>query len=956
LINTARQVSTARPKSAVNAARQISYLSKSAHSSVKRPFDKKTSFTYSNVTQKVNIVRSKTANTARPKAVVNVGLGNRVNAIKASACGVWKPKTKVIDHVSKNNSALKTMKIFDYIDAQGRSNVLQMCDKKNNVLFNDTGCIVLSPDFKLIIERQVLIRVPRKNNMCSVDLKNIVPKEGLTYLFVKSTSDESKFWHRRIGHLNFKTMKKLVKENLVRGLPSKLFKNNQDCVACQKGKQHRASCKSKTKNSISLPLLLFHMDLFGPTFVKQLMKKMYCLVVIDDYSRFTWVFFLASKDETNAILKTFIMGIENLVDHKVKGIRCDNRVEFKNREMNRFCEMKGKFDSKADDGFFVGYSLNSKAFRVFNSKIRIVEENLHIRFNENTPNVVGTKACNNAGQARKEKEHVKDYILLPLWTADPPFSHDQRSTFNSSSDHEDDDDEEADMNNMDTTIQVSPVPTTRIHKDHPFDQAQHGSSRKKDERGIVIRNKAILVAQGHTQEEGIDYDKVFAPVSSIEAIRLFLTYASFKDFVMYQMDVKSAFLYGKIEEEVYVCQPKGFEDPDFPNKVYKVKKALYGLYQAPRAWPDIMFVVCACARYQVNPKVSHLHAVKWISSLWYPKDSPFDLVAYTDSDYAGASLDRKSITRVYTSCIEQFWANVNVKTINGEVQLQALVDGKKVIITESTLTQMGYEKILQKLTFYKEFFSLQWKFFIHTILQCLSSKTTAWNEFNSTMDFSIICLATNKKFNFSKYIFESMVKNLDNVNKFFMYPRFVQVFLDKQLEGMSNHNRIYIPPSHTKKIFRNMRKVRKGFSGRETPLFPTMMVQAQEKIGEGSANPTDPQHTPIILQPSTSQPQKTQIHRKPRRKDTQVPQLSVPISVVDEAVNEEIDDSLVRAATTTSSLEAEQDNGNIIKIQSKATPNESSSQGTNSNGGPKCQETMEDTLLRLGLRMYLYFL
>nr|GEY66575.1 putative ribonuclease H-like domain-containing protein [Tanacetum cinerariifolium] len=799
LINTARQVSTARPKSAVNAARQISYLSKSAHSSVKRPFDKKTSFTYSNVTQKVNIVRSKTANTARPKAVVNVGLGNRVNAIKASACGVWKPKTKVIDHVSKNNSALKTMKIFDYIDAQGRSNVLQMCDKKNNVLFNDTGCIVLSPDFKLIIERQVLIRVPRKNNMCSVDLKNIVPKEGLTYLFVKSTSDESKFWHRRIGHLNFKTMKKLVKENLVRGLPSKLFKNNQDCVACQKGKQHRASCKSKTKNSISLPLLLFHMDLFGPTFVKQLMKKMYCLVVIDDYSRFTWVFFLASKDETNAILKTFIMGIENLVDHKVKGIRCDNRVEFKNREMNRFCEMKGKFDSKADDGFFVGYSLNSKAFRVFNSKIRIVEENLHIRFNENTPNVVGTKACNNAGQARKEKEHVKDYILLPLWTADPPFSHDQRSTFNSSSDHEDDDDEEADMNNMDTTIQVSPVPTTRIHKDHPFDQAQHGSSRKKDERGIVIRNKAILVAQGHTQEEGIDYDKVFAPVSSIEAIRLFLTYASFKDFVMYQMDVKSAFLYGKIEEEVYVCQPKGFEDPDFPNKVYKVKKALYGLYQAPRAWPDIMFVVCACARYQVNPKVSHLHAVKWIS-------------------------------------------------------------------------------------------------------------------------------------------------------------RFVQVFLDKQLEGMSNHNRIYIPPSHTKKIFRNMRKVRKGFSGRETPLFPTMMVQAQEKIGEGSANPTDPQHTPIILQPSTSQPQKTQIHRKPRRKDTQVPQLSVPISVVDEAVNEEIDDSLVRAATTTSSLEAEQDNGNIIKIQSKATPNESSSQGTNSNGGPKCQETMEDTLLRLATttRGYLF--
>ncbi|GJY80109.1 putative ribonuclease H-like domain-containing protein [Tanacetum coccineum] len=118
---------------------------------------------------------------------------------------------------------------------------------------------------------------------------------------------------------------------------------------------------------------------------------------------------------------------------------------------------------------------------------------------------------------------------------------------------------------------------------------------KKDERGIVIRNKARLVAQGHTQEEGIDYDEVFAPVARIEAIRIFLAYASYMGFMVYQMDVKSAFLYGQIEEEVYVCQPPGFEDPDHPDKVYKVVKALYGLHQAPRACihTDIMFVVCA---------------------------------------------------------------------------------------------------------------------------------------------------------------------------------------------------------------------------------------------------------------------------------------------------------------------------------------------------------------------------
>ncbi|GJV48609.1 putative ribonuclease H-like domain-containing protein [Tanacetum coccineum] len=163
----------------------------------------------------------------------------------------------------------------------------------------------------------------------------------------------------------------------------------------------------------------------------------------------------------------------------------------------------------------------------------------------------------------------------------------------------------ADMNNLYTTIQVIPIPTTRIHKYHPLDQVigdlqsatqtrkmsknlkEHGFN-KKDERGIVIRNKERLVAQGYTQKEGIDYDEVFAPVARIEAIRLFLAYASFKDFVVYQMDVKSVFLYGKIEEEVYVCQPPGFEDPDFPDRVYKVEKALYGLHQAPRAWYETL--------------------------------------------------------------------------------------------------------------------------------------------------------------------------------------------------------------------------------------------------------------------------------------------------------------------------------------------------------------------------------
>nr|GEZ53588.1 putative ribonuclease H-like domain-containing protein [Tanacetum cinerariifolium] len=188
--------------------------------------------------------------------------------------------------------------------------VSQMCDKKNSVLFTDTECLVLSPDFKLPDKSQVLLRVPRENNMYNVNLKNIIPSGDLTCLFAKETIDESNLWHRWLGHINFKTINKLVKGNLVGGLPTKVFKNNNTCVACKKGKQYRASCKTKPDSSIDQPLFRLHMDLFGPTFAKSLNKKSYYLVITDAYSRFTWMFFLATKDETSLILKTFITGLE----------------------------------------------------------------------------------------------------------------------------------------------------------------------------------------------------------------------------------------------------------------------------------------------------------------------------------------------------------------------------------------------------------------------------------------------------------------------------------------------------------------------------------------------------------------------------------------------------------------------------------------------------------------------
>ncbi|GJV95675.1 putative ribonuclease H-like domain-containing protein [Tanacetum coccineum] len=524
-VNTARPVSTARcvktvrpnntahPNSTVSCARPKSHFQNKAQLIDQRPFFKNTALTNRSNIQNINTGRQ-TVNTVRPN--VNTVRARGFNAVKPSACWVWRPikpngaslsnsqlnEKGFVDsgcsrHMSGNIAHLSDFKEFDggYVTFGGGANggritgkgtiktdkldfedvyfvkelkfnlfsVSQMCDKKNYVLFTDSECLVLSPNFKLPDESQVLLKIPRQNNMYSFDMKNIVPKDGLTCLVAKATSEESMLWHRRLGHVNFKNINKLVKENLVRDLPLKRFENDQTCVACLKGKQHRASCKSKAFSPITKPLFMLHMDLFGPTFVSSLMHKKYCLVVTDDYSRFSWVFFLRTKDETSEILKNFIKEIENLVDKKVKIIRSDNGTEFKNHVMDEFCREKGikreysvartpqqngvaerknrtlieaartmladsklpttfwaeavstacyvqnrvlvvkphnktpyelfrgikpaigfmkpfgchvtilntldklgKFDGKSDEGFFVGYSLSSKAFRVYN--------------------------------------------------------------------------------------------------------------------------------------------------------------------------------------------------------------------------------------------------------------------------------------------------------------------------------------------------------------------------------------------------------------------------------------------------------------------------------------------------------------------------------------------------------------------------------------------------------------
>ncbi|GJW63268.1 putative ribonuclease H-like domain-containing protein [Tanacetum coccineum] len=220
--------------------------------------------------------------------------------------------------------------------------VSQICDKKNKVLFTDTDCLVLTEDFQLPDERQVVLRIPRKCDLYTFSISELQPEQNVTCLVAKASLDESTRWHRRMAHVNFKTINKLAKEGLVDGLPLKVFTNEHNCVACNKGKQHKASYKHiSAVRLITETLQLLHMDLFGPTNIRSIDQKYYSLVVTDDFSRFTWTFYLSTKDETFYVLKEFISLIENQLNKKVKGIRCDNGTEFKNAKLIELCGEKG---------------------------------------------------------------------------------------------------------------------------------------------------------------------------------------------------------------------------------------------------------------------------------------------------------------------------------------------------------------------------------------------------------------------------------------------------------------------------------------------------------------------------------------------------------------------------------------------------------------------------------------
>nr|GEW98322.1 hypothetical protein [Tanacetum cinerariifolium] len=707
---------------------------------------------------------------------------------------------KDLSHLNRPSAPIIKDWVFDSED-ESEGNIFYLSDfeeinkgyvafggnpKGGKIASKDTECIILSSDFKLPDDNHVLLRVLRENNMYNVDLKNIVHLGDLTYLFAKATLNESNFYHRRLGHINFKTMNKLVKGNLVRGLLSKVFKNNQTCVACKKGKQHRASCKTKPVSSVSQPLqrmkgikkefsvlrtpqqngiaerknmtlieaartMLADSLLPIPFWVEAVNTACYVqnrVLVTKPHNKIHYELLLG-RTPSIGFMRPFDYSVTTLntlnplgsgpiwlfnIDTPTQSMKF---AKTKKHDDKTKREAKGKSPIELStvvrnlsEEFEDFLSNSTNGVNAASTPVTAVEQNS--TNSTNTFSVSGPS--NNAVSLNFEFGGKSSFMDPSQYPDDPDMPALEDITY---SDDEKDVGVEADFSNLEIN--------------------QGGLTQINDEDSHTCMFSCFL-----SQEKPKRIYQALKDPSWIEAKQeKLLQFKMQKGFMVYQMDVKSAFLYGTIKEEVYVCQPSGFEDPDYPDKVYKVVKELYGLHQAPRACQD-KYVAKTLRKFGLTDR----------KSASTPIDTKKPLLKAPDGEDVDVHTYRLIITTVISKLmlfglmIDAAHLMMSGQKTNDVVRLQALIDRRKVIITEDSVRQalrlddvdsidclpneeifaelarMGYEKPSIKLTFYKAFFSAQWKFLIHIILQCMSAKRFSWNEFSSSMASAVICLTT----------------------------------------------------------------------------------------------------------------------------------------------------------------------------------------------------------------------
>nr|GEY00378.1 retrovirus-related Pol polyprotein from transposon TNT 1-94 [Tanacetum cinerariifolium] len=440
-----------------------------------------------------------------------------------------------------------------FIEGLGHNlfSVGQFCDSDLEVAFRRNACFVRN------LEGVDLLKGDRLKNLYTINLHEMASTSPIC-LMARASSTKSWLWHQRLSHLNFDTINDLARNDRVSGLPKFKYHKEHLCPSWEQGKSKRASHPPKPVPNSRQRLHLLHMDLCGPMRIASINGKRYVLVIVDDYSRYTWN------------------------DHKDIW----------------------KLGAKGDIGFFSGYSANSCAYRIYNRRTKKIIETMNVSFDE-----LSVMAFKQRSSKPRLQSMTSGQISSGLDLTYAP------STITTQQPTED----ELDLlfeAMYDDYIGGQPSATARTVKESMTDLAWLESMQeellqfkrldvwvlvpapdnispltlkwsfknKHDEEQTIIRNKSCLVMRGYHQEEGVDFKESFAPVTRMEAIRIFLAYAAHKSFSVFQMDIKTAFLHGSLKEDVYVCQPEGFIDADHPSHVYKLKKAQYRIKQAPRAW------------------------------------------------------------------------------------------------------------------------------------------------------------------------------------------------------------------------------------------------------------------------------------------------------------------------------------------------------------------------------------